>query len=115
MELFGCGRDHTKLEVERLTQRMVLDFYLEEEMVELSSGFPANYVKVCPPSLPPSFVSRETHSPPSLPPSLSPSLPPSLGPNTEALMNDSTRRLTFPSLSFSLSSSLPSIPSLAGP
>jgi hypothetical protein len=56
MELFGCGRDHTKLEVERLTQRMVLDFYLEEEMVELSSGFPANYVKVRPPSLPPSLL-----------------------------------------------------------
>jgi len=31
MELFGCGREHTELEGERLTQRMVLAFYLERK------------------------------------------------------------------------------------
>lgn len=40
------GRQHSKTVVERLTQAMVLGKYLEEDSVELSSGFAANYVNV---------------------------------------------------------------------
>jgi hypothetical protein len=40
------GRAHSKTVVERLTQAMVLQHYLEEDSVELASGFAANYVNV---------------------------------------------------------------------
>lgn len=40
------GRQHSKAVVERLTQAMVLRGFLEEDSVELASGFAANYVKV---------------------------------------------------------------------
>ena len=45
-EHFGVGRAQTKTVVERLTQTMVLNHYLEEDSTELASGFSANYVNV---------------------------------------------------------------------